>query len=450
MATAVLMPKQGQTVESCIIAGWKKSVGDTVTTGDVLCEVETDKALVEVESPADGILLAQFYAVGDEVPVMTTIAAIGSAGEDVSALASGGSVPAASSLPEAETAPEPQTAGVPVPQVQNGSTSAELRVSPRARHLAEQRGVDLAPVAGTGPRGRIIERDVIAALNRSPRLTPVARAMVESGEYAPPEAAAGSGIRGQITKRDLRPASEPVTPSVHPSPDDVSAIPLKGARRIIAERMLASLQTTAQLTLNAYADARALRAFRQRLKTSDEALGLQKVTINDLVHYAVVRALQQHADINATLENDTIYQHRRIHLGFAVDTPRGLIVPVIRDAQSLSLRALAERASVLANAAQSSKIAPDDLTGGTFTVSNLGSFGVENFTPVLNLPQVAILGVGNISLKPVETASGGVEFIPHLGLSLTVDHRAVDGAPGARFLQTLARLIAQYDLLWAL
>ncbi|MDI9641745.1 2-oxo acid dehydrogenase subunit E2 [Geitlerinema splendidum] len=214
--------------------------------------------------------------------------------------------------------------------------------------------------------------------------------------------------------------------------------------------MLNSLQTTAQLTLNAYADARALRAFRQRLKISDEALGLQKVTINDLVHYAVVRALQQHADLNATLENETIYQHRRVHLGFAVDTLRGLIVPVIRDAQTLSLKQLAERAAALAAAAQTGKIAPDDLSGGTFTVSNLGSFGIENFTPVLNPPQVAILGVGNISLKPVETASGDVEFIPHLGLSLTVDHRAVDGAPGARFLQTLARLIAQYDLLWAL
>ncbi|MDL1900824.1 2-oxo acid dehydrogenase subunit E2 [Anaerolineae bacterium CFX9] len=450
MATAVLMPRQGQTVESCIIASWKKNIGDTVSAGDVLCEVETDKALVEVESPADGILLAQFFAVGDDVPVMTTIAAIGEAGEDVSALAPGGSAATQTAPPVSGDASSPQTETAPAPPAHDKGDTTALRASPRARQLAGQRGVDLAPITGTGPRGRIIERDVIAALSRQPRLTPLARAMVESGEFTPPDGGSGSGIRGQITKRDLLPAAESAVPASLPPSDEVTAIPLRGPRRVIAERMLNSLQTTAQLTLNAYADARALRAFRQRLKISDEALGLQKVTINDLVHYAVVRALQQHADLNATLESETIYQHRRVHLGFAVDTPRGLIVPVIRDAQTLSLKQLAERAAALAAAAQTGKIAPDDLSGGTFTVSNLGSFGIENFTPVLNPPQVAILGVGNISLKPVETASGDVEFIPHLGLSLTVDHRAVDGAPGARFLQTLVRLIAQYDLLWAL
>jgi pyruvate dehydrogenase E2 component (dihydrolipoamide acetyltransferase) len=219
-------------------------------------------------------------------------------------------------------------------------------------------------------------------------------------------------------------------------------------RKIIAGRMLASLQTTAQLTMNASADARALQALRKRLKESDEALGLRGITINDLVLFAVARALLLHPDLNALFAENTISRYRRVHLGFAVDTPRGLIVPVIRNADSLSLRALAGEAKRLAAAALDNKSAPDDLAGGTFTVTNLGGFGVESFTPVLNPPQVGILGVGNIALRPVQGA-GGVEFIPHLGLSLTINHQVVDGAPGARFLQTVAGHIANIDLLLA-
>jgi pyruvate dehydrogenase E2 component (dihydrolipoamide acetyltransferase) len=213
--------------------------------------------------------------------------------------------------------------------------------------------------------------------------------------------------------------------------------------------MLESLQTTAQLTMNTSADARTLLAYRQRLKTSSEALGLQKVTINDLILLAVSRILPQFPQLNALFQDDTIYQYGPVHLGLAVDTPRGLMVPVIRNAQALSLRQLAEESRRLASACLAGQITPDELSGGTFTVTNLGSLGIENFTPILNPPQVGILGVGNVNLKPIDI-DDNVQFIKHIGLSLTINHQVVDGAPAARFLQALAEGLAELELLLAI
>ena len=210
--------------------------------------------------------------------------------------------------------------------------------------------------------------------------------------------------------------------------------------------MLQSLQTTAQLTLNASADARALQALRKRLKESPESMGVRGITINDLVLLAVARTLPSFPTLNALFTGETIQQYKQVHLGVAVDTPRGLLVPVIRGASGLTLRQLAGEAKRLAAGAQEGKISPDELTGGTFTVTNLGAFGVESFTPILNPPQVAILGVCNIQPKPAEV-DGEVRFIPHIGLSLTINHQVVDGAPAARFLQALGQAIAQIDLL---
>jgi pyruvate dehydrogenase E2 component (dihydrolipoamide acetyltransferase) len=231
--------------------------------------------------------------------------------------------------------------------------------------------------------------------------------------------------------------------------DDVEVVQVKGVRKVIAERMWQSLQETAQLTLNASADASALLAYRKRLKASNEALGLQKVTINDLILLAVSRTLPHFPEVNALFTETTISKYKNVHLAVAVDTPRGLVVPVIRNAQALSLRQIAVAAKRLANGAMDGSVSPDELSGGTFTVTNLGSLGIESFTPILNPPQVGILGVGNINLKPVEV-DGEVEFVPHIGLSLTINHQVVDGAPAARFLQTLARRLAELDLLLAL
>jgi pyruvate dehydrogenase E2 component (dihydrolipoamide acetyltransferase) len=231
----------------------------------------------------------------------------------------------------------------------------------------------------------------------------------------------------------------------------VSEIPVKGVRKLIAERMLASLAGSAQYTLHAWADARELASFRQRLKTSEEPLGLRGISIGDLVNFAAVRTLAAHPQANAHFTEGRLLQFQKVHLGFAVDTPRGLVVPVIRNADSLSLKRLAAEAARLAQACQDGSVSPELLSGGTFTVSNLGALGIEQFTPVLNPPQVAILGVGGISLRPVADpgAPGGAAFLPHLALSLTANHQVLDGAPAARFLAELARNIENIGLLLA-
>jgi pyruvate dehydrogenase E2 component (dihydrolipoamide acetyltransferase) len=333
-------------------------------------------------------------------------------------------------------------------------TGAALGISPRAKNLAKQKGLEMAMLQGSGPGGRIIERDVLAALEKKPAMTPLAKSMAAQGGFSVP--AQGSGVRGRIMADDLTAVAAqpeiptPVTPpAVAAGEAEVQTIQVKGIRKVIAARMLNSLQTTAQLTLNASTDARALLAYRQRLKDSSEALGLQKVNINDLILFAVSRTLPHYPDLNATFSDDTISQYKNVHLGFAVDTPRGLMVPVIRRADALSLRQMAQEAKRLASACLDGTITADEMSSGTFTVTNLGSFGIESFTPVLNPPQVAILGVGNINLKPVEV-EGEVQFIPHLGLSLTINHQVVDGAPAARFLQAFSQGVAQLELLLAL
>ena len=209
------------------------------------------------------------------------------------------------------------------------------------------------------------------------------------------------------------------------------------------------MQSTAQLTLNASADARALLAYRQDLKISAESLELREITVNDLILFAVSRTLTEFPPLNALFTGDAISQYRDVHLGFAVDTPRGLIVPVVRNANALTLKGISQETKRLATVCLEGNVSPDELTGGTFTVTNLGGLGIESFTPILNPPQAGILGVGNVNLKPVEI-EGDVQFIPHIGLSLTINHQAVDGAPAARFLQTLSQRLAHFNLLLAL
>jgi pyruvate dehydrogenase E2 component (dihydrolipoamide acetyltransferase) len=470
MATPIVMPRQGNSVESCIIVEWKKHPGDEVAEGEALCEVETDKAVMEVESPVGGTVLDLFYQEGDLVPVLETIAAVGAPGEDVRALR-----PSDAGQPDYEHADVAKSEATavsgessqerPAPPVSGGIQG----ISPRARNLAAAKAVELTNVTGTGPGGRIIERDVEAALAASPRLSPVAKAMVASGEYQAP--ARGSGVGGRVMSRDLTAAestlAEPAPPStaeaaletgLEPSAGreeaPVTVVPVQGVRRVIAERMRESLLSTAQLTMNRSVVATGLLDYRRRLKASDPALGLQGVTINDLVLFVTARTLARFPDVNALyIERDgkgEIHQYGDVHLAFAVDTPRGLIVPVIRYAHRLSLRALAMESNRLAGACLAGSVLPDEITGGTFTVTNLGSLGVESFTPILNPPQVGILGVGGIVQRPVAQEDGGYTLAPHLNLSLTINHQVVDGAPGARFLASIAQGIAEIDLVLAL
>jgi pyruvate dehydrogenase E2 component (dihydrolipoamide acetyltransferase) len=448
------MPKQGNTVESCIIVNWQKGIGDQISSGDVLCEVETDKATLEVESTASGTILALYFEEGDEVPVLTSIAAVGEPGDAIVGLAPDGALAGQTATTDQEAAPIPEVTvpsqvAPPIHTPISPIVQSSVGISPRAKNLAQMRNIETSNVAGTGPGGRIIERDIEAAVALQPRLTPVASRMVDEGEFT--ALGAGSGFGGRITSKDLIPRID--SPEVMPEPvsvaDEVLETPVQGVRKVIAERMLHSLQTTAQLTLNTSADARALLAFRKRLKNSAEALGLQGVTIGDLVFYAVSRTLLDFPELNALFDGSSIASYKHVHLALAVDAPRGLTVPVIRNADTLSLKQISSEAKRLAIACQDGRIAPDELTGGTFTVSNLGALGIEDFTPILNPPQVGILGVGNINLKPVNV-NGQVQFHPYMGLSLTINHQAVDGAPGARFLQALSKKFADIDLMLAI
>ena len=452
MATEILMPKQGITVESCLLIEWRKQEGDQVKVGDVVCEVETDKATFEVESEVEGTLLKVLYAQGTNVPVLTPIAIVGQPGEDLSRFAA--AQPTVRTTVEkpivAESTPAPSKSAQPeTPISAPGVATTDLGgISPRARNLAAAKGLDVSKLTGTGPAGRIIERDVLAVLSDQAPLTPAAiAALVEQGMSAP---TVGSGIGGRVTTADLLKAQPPVTvtPTEIEFPGPVHEIPVKGVRKIIAARILESLQTTAQVTLNASADASRLLAYRKRFKESPAEFGLSGITINDLVLYAVVQTLPRFRGLNAHFLGETIKEFERVHLGIAVDTQRGLMVPVIKNGDRLSLKALSGEAKRLSTACQEGKILPDELTGATFTVTNLGALGIESFTPVLNPPEVGILGVCAIQPKPVMSGDE-VAFVPHLGLSLTFDHRAVDGAPAARFLKELSTALANFDLLLA-
>ncbi len=445
MATAVVLPKPGNTVESCILVSWKKQVGDQVVAGEALCDIETDKALVEVESTASGSLLALFFEEGEEIAVFTNIAAIGRPGDSFEALRPAVAARGASAEPATPTA-RPGQESQDLRLGQPGAHHTDIGISPRAKNLAGRQNVAIAGLEGSGPHGRIIERDVLAAMGQQPLMTPVAKRMVAQGGYEAP--AQGSGSRGRILAADLTHSASESAASSPQKAGEFEIIPVKGVRKVMARRMLESLHTTAQLTLHSSADAQTLLAYRQRLKASSEAFGLQQVTINDIILFTVSRVLEHHRELNALFKDDVLYRYRHIHLGFAVDTPRGLMAPVIHDAHRLSLRRIAQASRRLATACQEGVITPADMDNGTFTVTNLGNWGIESFTPILNPPQVAILGVGSIDLKPVEV-DGEVQFMKRIGLSLTINHQVVDGAPAARFLQALAGGLAEVDLLLA-
>ncbi len=452
MAHALIMPRQGNTVESCIIVRWTVAEGATVAADQTVCEVETDKASFDVPAGAAGVMLKILRPEGDDVPVLEPIAVIGAKGEDWKA-AVGGSVAAASST-AAPIAGAALANAAPATPPAAAAAQGRSAVSPRARTLAAAEGVDAAGLAGTGPGGRVIERDVRSAAIGRPALTASAKAAVIAGAAAP---ASGTALGGRAGLADLSATrsrageGEALAAAKRGAlgdfPGPFADTPQKGVRKIISERMRESLTTTAQLTFNSTANAKQLQSVRARFKASDPSLGLSEVTIGDLVLYAVSRVLPRFPNANATLENGILRAYERVHLALAVDTPRGLMVPVIRNADLLSLREISAEAKRLAAACQAGNINPDELSGGTFTVSNLGAFGIESFTPVLNAPQVAILGVDAIVPRAAAGPGGTVVLEQRLGLSITVDHQIVDGAPAARLLKAFADAIADIDLL---
>lgn len=443
MATIVVMPQLGNSVESCIIVEWMIAEGDTVSVDQTLASIETDKSTMEVPSTAEGTVLKLLWEEGDEVPVKDPLIIVGEPGEDISGLVPGGdAAPAEADAPAEQAAAAPEAAAPAF-----ATERATGAVSPRARALAASNGVDASAIAeGSGPHGRVIERDVAAAIAAGPVLTSAARAAGVS-------AAEGTGIGGRVSVADAgrtaeaAPAAAVAAPAAAADfPGASTSAPLKGVRKVVAKRMMESLTSTAQLTLNTTANAAGILAMRKKVKNADEALGLNKITLNDLVCFAVSRTLLKYPVFNAHLEDGVLTEFEQVHLGFACDTPRGLLVPVIRSAQALGLKAFSDEAKRLAGGAIDGSLSPDFLSGGTFTVSNIGSFGIETFTPVINLPQTAILGVGAITPRPTVAADGSIGVEQRINLSLTIDHQVIDGADGARFLRDLVAAIENIDV----
>ncbi len=436
MAEPIIMPRQGQSVESCILTEWKVKVGDQVAEGDELAVIETDKASFDLESTSSGTVLALFWEPDDDVPVLANVAVVGNEGDDVDEfrpdtgdvtqvpLADAPDISPPNQGDTTEQAAVPSAASSNVVSV--GGVSAG--VSPRARKIAFRHGVDPETIEGTGPNGRVIERDVQSVISGRPRLSASAVASSREGLEPPPR---GKGLAGMALASDMMEPGAILGAKVKP---------VKGIRKLVAERMIQSLQTSAQLTLNAQFELTASQAYRK--ERVDQ--GKSKVSINDLIAFAQVQSLSEHPELNAHFLGDRLAVFDEVHLGIAVDSPRGLMVPVVKDASDLSLEALSNEIKRKAVACREGTIQPDDLSGGSCTLTNLGMLGISTFTPVLNVPEVAILGVGGIELKPKRLESGEIEYVEFLPLSLTIDHQAVDGAPAARFLQTLISQLEDY------
>ena len=402
-AQAVIMPKEGITVESCIIGEWKKNVGDAVAVGDVLFTYETDKAEFECPSTAAGTLLAKFFEDGDEVPCLVNVCAVGNPGDAYEFLKPGAEAPAPAA--EAPAAEAPAAAAAPT------APKAELTaISPRAMAKAVANNVNPALATGTGPKGRIIERDIDKLI-----------ASGAAAAYAAPAAAEETAF------------------------EDVKFGPV---RKATAKSMTKSLSTMAQLTQQYSFDASQIQAYRAMLKPMDAPMG--KISLNDMVMFAVAKTILSCPDLNANMVEDNVIRHfSHVNLGFACDTPRGLLVPTIFHADEMSLLELSMEAKRLAAAARDGSLSPDEMTGATFTVTNIGSFGCEAFTPVVNPPQIGILGVCNIQTKIKSAKDGMIETYPAMGLSLTFDHRALDGAPAARYMSELCKSLESFMTLMA-
>lgn len=414
MATPVMMPKVGISVESCVITKWHKAKGDAVKVGDLLFTYETDKSTIDEEATVEGTMLGHFFEEGDDVPCMTNVCVIGTEGESIDEFKPAVEEEDAPAAPEAPAAETPAAQSAPVSAAPAAvPADGRLKISPRARLLAEKAGVDPKYAAATGAEGRICEADIRALIANPPVM-------------AEPATAAETVAAPVPAYRDEK---------------------LSGIRKAIAKSMFTSLSTMAQLTHNTSFDATEILAFRKKIKANAEAMGLSNITLNDIILFAVARTLKHYPMLNAHMLDDTTMRFfSGVHLGVAVDTERGLMVPTIFDADKKSLNEISLEAKALAKECQAGSINPDKLQGASFTVSNLGSFGIESFTPVINPPQVGILGVDTLMTR-VRDVDGTAVPYQAMGLSLTYDHRAVDGGPASKFLRELGRNLENFSLL---
>jgi len=438
MAHPILMPKPGQMTEECVLVAWHKREGDPVKKGDVLFEIETDKSNMDVEAFEEGVLLKRLVEEGQTVPVNAVCAYVGEPGEVVPAAplaGAGGSGVATALLPSAaptEATPALTLAAVPqamplsAPAAAAGRAgeSEHLRISPRASRLAAAAGIDPRSIGGSGPEGRITERDVRLALEGE------ASVVVAPAVAAAAQLSAAHAVPGSQGSAGSEPAPAPAL-----SGSEGGDVPqqMSRMRRVIAERLTLSATTVPQFTVTVAADMTRLLAVRTEFKAAGTAL-----TVTDFIVSAVAQSLVEFPNVNSRTDGVSVWPRRRVHMGLAVSVPDGLVVPVIRDADRRSLTDLHGRAAELAEAARNGALLPDDMTGSTFTISNLGMFGVDEFCAIINPGESAILAVSSIVPTPVAVGDGiGIRQI--MKLTLTADHRIVDGELAARFLNAVRR-----------
>ena len=434
MIQKVTLPALGETVDTSTIERWLKKEGDAVTTGDILCEITTDKATLEVESYYRGTLLKIVAAEGTELPVGALIAVVGDPGEEIPDAILAEAAPAAGAAAPAAAAPGPVAAAASAAAsvVAPVTPGGRVFVSPRARRTARDLGVALAGLRGTGPDGRIVEADVVAAPGTGPygeaapavRASPLARKVAER-QGVDLAAVGGTGPGGKVMKADVLAAAPGVV------------VPLTAMRRIVAERMLASKQTIPCYYLQMDADMTDLAELRSNLNAGATD---GKISFNDFIVKACALALRAFPQVNSRWVEGGIQRRAAAHVGLAVALDEGLVVPVVRDADTKTLREIARETADFARRARSKKLVPDEYRDGCMTVSNLGMFGIRNFVPVVNPGESSILGLGVIQDRVVY-CQGDVRVRKMMSMTLSVDHRLVDGAVGAQFLEMIRDLL---------
>lgn len=454
MAHELVMPRLGWTMEEGTFLEWLKHDGDTIREGDIVFTVESDKAINEVEAMASGILRIppDAPAPGTVMPVGALIGYIVAPGE----AAPFESQPVSAAIPAAKAAAL-AASSAPAPSVVTPRRKDSPAISPRARRIAAELGIDWQPLMGSGRTGRIVERDirmaaaVTSAQTQAPavRATPLARRVAEDRGVDLQQVASSTGSK-RITRADVEAASQ--VPAAAPAPSlngDEETVTITAMRRVTAERMAASAHTVAPVTLNMEVDATELARLRSQLKS--DAAGTERLvpSFTDLLARLCAEALREHPHVNARFQGEGIVISRSVHIGIAVDTDRGLLVPVVRDAHAKSVRQIAAESSALISRARAGKLIADEMRGSTFSITNLGMFGIDSFTPIINLPECAILGVGRIVPKQVviDVEAERLAIRRMMFLSLTFDHRLIDGAQAARFLQRVRQFIEQ-PYLW--
>lgn len=432
MAEKVIMPKAGMAMETGTIIKWLKEVGDKVEYGEPILEIETDKTSMQVEAMNDGYLLSKLYEAGAEVPVVTTIGYIGEKGETPPA-GDAPAAPKAASAPEAKEEAKEAAPAVEEKKPASFATGGKLRATPAAKRIAREKGIDLASIDTNGQPVKARDLDGASAKVKA---TPLAKRLAEQNgvDIA---SVAGSGYGGKVKKDDVLAAvAAPAAATQAASEEDV-LMPLNGMRKTIAKRMLESHNNVPPVTLNTQADVTGLFALRKQINDISDT----KVSFNDLVVKACAVALREFPNINASYTEEGVLYKKDINIGIAVALDDGLIVPVLRNADKYSLQTLAAASKDMAGRAREGKLLPDEYTGGTFTVSNLGMFGIQSFDPIINMPEACILGVCAITDQLVMEEDGSIKNHKKMGFSLTFDHRCVDGASGAKFLQRVVQLM---------